>query len=156
MLKERIKQLAEANATPAYIFDTDILRKKAEQIREIGPKIRLCYAMKANPFLLQPLDDLADNFEVCSMGELRICKAAELDMNKVVLSGVVKEKDDIVLALEWGVRTYTVESPQQLEYISECVKAAGTSVNVLLRLTSGNQFGMDRETVERIIERRSE
>ena len=156
MLKERIKQLAEANATPAYIFDTDILRKKAEQIREIDPKIRLCYAMKANPFLLQPLDDLADSFEVCSMGELRICKAAGLDMKKVVLSGVVKEKDDIATALEWGVGTYTVESPRQLEYISECVKAAGTSVNVLLRLTSGNQFGMDRETVERIIERRSE
>lgn len=159
MQKEIVKQLVEANATPAYVFDVDNLREKVAQIRESlahNPQIQLCYAMKANPFLLQPLDCFVDKFEVCSPGELSICKEMNIDMSKVVLSGVVKEKQDIEQALQWGVKTFTIESLRHLDYIFECVKAAGENVNILLRLTSGNQFGMDRDVVEHIIEHRHE
>lgn len=39
--------------TPAFVFDTAVLQKRAAQIREIvGETVSLCYSMKANPFLV--------------------------------------------------------------------------------------------------------
>ena len=38
--------------TPAFVFDTAVLQKRAAQIREIvGDTVSLCYSIKANPFL---------------------------------------------------------------------------------------------------------
>lgn len=159
MKKELLKRLIDTDSTPAYVFDVGRLYQRAEYIKEKcgnTPQIELCYAMKANPFLIQPLDSVIGKFEVCSHGELCICKDKNIDMLKVVLSGVNKERPDVLQALEWGVRTFTIESPLQLELIDECTKKTGTDVHVLLRLSSGNQFGMDRDVIERIIEHREE
>lgn len=159
MDKELIKQLIDTESTPAYVFDVDRLRQRVEQIKEkYGniQQIELCYAMKANPFLVQPLDPVLNKFEVCSHGELCICKDKDIDMQKVVLSGVNKERQDVLQALKWGVRTFTIESLSQLKLLDECTQETGTDVHVLLRLTSGNQFGMDRDVIETTIEHREE
>ena len=70
--KELLVQGAEKYGTPLYIFDTD---QAAEQVRTfrriLGEEIGLCYAMKANPFLVKQMAELTDRIEVCSMGELR-------------------------------------------------------------------------------------
>ena len=159
MEKEIIKQLVETESTPAYVFDVDRLCQRVEYIKaKCGntPQIELCYAMKANPFLIKPLNSVINKFEVCSHGELCICKDKDIDMLKVVLSGVNKERQDVLQALEWGVRTYTIESLSQLELMDECTRKAGTDIHILLRLSSGNQFGMDRDVIETIIEHREE
>lgn len=159
MKQELIKQIAEEGNTPAYVFEADVLKQKVSSIRtELGnPKnIRLCYAMKANPFLIQELEPIIDKYEVCSPGELSICKRKDIPMEKVVMSGVNKEKTDIESALEWGVAVFTVESRAQLDLIQQCADARKKAVQVLLRLTSGNQFGMDRTEIIDIITRREE
>lgn len=159
MKKEIIKQLVDTESTPAYVFDVDRLCRRVEYIKEkCGniPQIELCYAMKANPFLIQPLDSMLNKFEVCSHGELCICKDKNIDMQKVVLSGVNKERRDVLQALEWGVITFTIESLSQLGLIDECTQDMGIDVHILLRLSSGNQFGMDRDVIETIIEHREE
>lgn len=159
MEKEIIKQLVDTESTPVYVFDVDRLYRRVECIKEkYGniPQIELCYAMKANPFLIQPLDSVINKFEVCSHGELCICKDKDIDMQKVVLSGVNKERQDVLQALEWGVRTFTIESVAQLELMDECTRKTGTDAHVLLRLSGGNQFGMDRAVIETIIEHREE
>lgn len=159
MDKELIKQLIDTGSTPAYVFDADRLRQRVDQIKEKcgnTSQIELCYAMKANPFLVQPLNHAINKYEVCSHGELCICKDNGIDMQKVILSGVNKERQDVLQALEWGVRTFTIESLSQLKLMDECTREMGTDAHVLLRLTSGNQFGMDRDVIETIIERREE
>lgn len=58
-------------STPFYVFDTDELTKRVKQFREITHKrADLCFAMKANPFLVGPMAAMTDRIEVCSMGEL--------------------------------------------------------------------------------------
>ncbi|MCH5270299.1 MAG: alanine racemase [Lachnospiraceae bacterium] len=159
MEKELLKRLIDAESTPAFVFDVDRLYQRVEYIKEKcgnTPRIELCYAMKANPFLIQPLNSVLNKFEVCSHGELCICKDKNIRMEKVVLSGVNKERQDILQALEWGVRTFTIESLSQLELMDECTQKTGTDIHILLRLSSGNQFGMDRDVIERIIEQREE
>lgn len=157
MKRELVKQIAEAGNTPAYILDADVLLQKLSSVRAgLGnnPGIRLCYAMKANPFLIKTLEPYIDKYEVCSPGELSICKKKNIDMGKIVMSGVNKEKDDIAHALEWGVSVFTIESRAQLDLIQQCAASQNKMMRVLLRLTSGNQFGMDKKDILDIIEKR--
>ena len=39
--------------TPAFLFDEDVFKERAELIKEaLGDNIPLCFSIKANPFLL--------------------------------------------------------------------------------------------------------
>ena len=140
--------------TPSYIFDTDALIERIGMIRaHLGEGIRLVYAMKANPFLIDALVPHVDAFEVCSPGEAHICEKAGIPGEMLVLSGVQKEERDFLhFADIWGEKPiYTVESPMQMEMLERVAASKHLRLKVLLRITSGNQFGMDEETVENLI-----
>ena len=75
--------------TPAYVFDLDKMKEFAEKVkRSLTGKAEICYAMKANPFLIKPMLEIVSSLEVCSPGEFRICERAGIPMEKIVLSGV--------------------------------------------------------------------
>ena len=161
--------------TPYYVFDTDEFAKRAAMIKaaldcEGGRKIPLCFSIKANPFLLHRLPDELDRVEVCSPGELEICIALGIKPESIIYSGVMKEECDIRRAVEYGAGILTCESMRHAELISKVVaefseetilgsesdtgdvkKADFKTAKVILRLTSGNQFGMSLDDIEYII-----
>lgn len=143
--------------TPAYLFRLDMLQEKVELIRRIlGPEVRLVYAMKANPFLVRPMEKLVEAFEVCSPGEYRICERAGVPMERIVLSGVYKEEKEIMRAVscDTGKGTYTAESLQQIELLQKIAAEQGQVLRVLIRITSGNQFGVDEAEVREIMQKK--
>lgn len=153
--------------TPYYVFDTDEFAKRAAMIRAAldckgGRRIPLCFSIKANPFLLHRLPEGLDHVEVCSPGELEICIALGVKPESIIYSGVMKEKCDIERAVSYGAGILTCESIRHAALISEvmieCIQEgaheaefAETKAQVILRLTSGNQFGMSLENIEYII-----
>lgn len=156
-----LRHFAGMDYTPAFIFDIDKLLYRTLTIKSIltahGKRnCQLCYAMKANPFLVASLGDAVDKFEVCSPGELSICIDRKVDSKKIVFSGVNKEKREIEAALEYGVGVFTVESEWQLELLCQCAREGSRTIPVLLRITSGNQFGMDWDVVRQVILHRKE
>lgn len=136
-------------ATPAYVFDTIKLAERAGRIKKLLGRHKLCYAIKANPFLTEMLADIVDCLEVCSPGEYRICERAAVPAEKIVLSGVYKEESDLRRIVgQCGVKTtYTVESVSQFELLKKIAGETGLKLPVCLRLSSGNQFGIDRDTL---------
>lgn len=153
--------------TPYYVFDTDEFAKRAAMIRAAldckgGRRIPLCFSIKANPFLLHRLPAGLDHVEVCSPGELEICIALGVKPERIIYSGVMKEKCDIERAVSYGAGILTCESIRHAALISEvmleCIQEgayeaefAETKAHVILRLTSGNQFGMSLDDIEYII-----
>ncbi|MBE5918606.1 MAG: diaminopimelate decarboxylase [Pseudobutyrivibrio ruminis] len=133
--------------TPAYIFNLDILQERVDRIKSLVPDIELTFSIKANPFLVPYIIDMVRHVEVCSPGELAICKADNIPAAKIIYSGLLKEEWDITEAIGYGVDIITAESPRQLKLIEKVCAAADKKAKVLLRLTSGNQFGMDEETL---------
>ena len=157
MDRVQLQTIARECATPAYLFDIDELISRIEMVKqELAQSIQLCYAMKANPFLIKPIQTRVDKYEVCSMGEFRICERAGIAMEQIVLSGVNKEKEDILSIMEtYGSKgTYTIESLEQLELLEYCAAQTGNVIRALIRLTSGNQFGVDEEDICTMIEKR--
>ncbi len=101
MTEEKLEGLAVQLGTPSFVFDTDILKKRAGWIKEMIHPAKLCFAIKANPFLVEALEPRRIDMSVFS-GEFHICVERKLPMEKIVLSGVNKEYEDVRYAMEQG------------------------------------------------------
>ena len=148
MTNERLLSLANEYKTPMYVFDADVFEARLAMVKKaFGEKVRLCYSMKANPFLLKVLPPQLDMLEVCSPGELTVCENAGVDLTRIVFSGVNKTLECIEQAMDDKVAIFTAESPLHVERIEKAASDRGITVPVLMRLTSDNQFGMDEELI---------
>ena len=139
------------NSTPYYVFDTDEFAKRAAMIKAALGNIHLCFSIKANPFLLHRIPEGLDRVEVCSPGELEICIALGIDPSSIIYSGVMKEETDSTRAITYGVGILTCESIRHARLESKVALSQGKKVDVILRLSSGNQFGMSLTDIEYII-----
>lgn len=131
------------------VFDLDAFKERIETVSGyFRGRAEICYAMKANPFLTGAVCGLSAGYEVCSPGEYAICKRAGIPADSIVLSGVNKEAQEICHVMDTGgAAVYTAESERQLSLLESCAAARSIQIPVLMRLTSGNQFGMDEETI---------
>ena len=144
--------IAREFGTPTYLFDLVALSARLATVREIlGPSVRLCYSIKANPFLSRAAAECGYELEVCSPGELDVCRGLGIEAPAIVYSGVCKGEADVRAALDYGVGVFTAESPRQFELVEQEARRRGLRVPVLLRLNGGSQFGMSRGDLERIV-----
>lgn len=151
MEKKEFETAVKNYLTPMYIFDLDFLKMHMNKIKEIlGKDIFVCFAMKANPFLIKPMNEYTDRFEVCSPGEYEICMRQKIDPEKIIVSGVNKTEQSMkrILELSQGKGIFTIESERHYDILKKCADAKGVSLQLYLRLSSDNQFGMDKKTLE--------
>lgn len=151
------QRLIQANAGAFYVFDTEILKQRVAQLRALLPAdVQLCYAVKANTFIIGAIEPYIDRLEVCSPGEAEICAQLKVDTRKMVISGVYKTPAVIegLIADSAFNGIFTAESLHQYQQICYDAERLGKCVPVLLRVTNDSQFGMDEAIIEEIIAQR--
>ena len=155
MQTNELKKAAEFG-TPLYVFQEELQETTRRFQNTLGKVAGLCYAMKANPFLVKVMEPIVDRIEVCSMGEFAICEEQGVAPEKILVSGVLKktEKLNAVLDKYGNSCMYTAESLQQFGLLKNWSAEHRQEISVFPRLTSGNQFGMDQKTIEELIENR--
>lgn len=158
MEKSLEKKLISEVGTPFYVFDIDVLRERIDYLKSMMPEnVHLCYAMKANPFVVKEIDEIMEKYEICSYGEWNIAKKMGVIDSKMVISGVYKDEismGDILNNYKNG-EVFTIESLNQIELLNKLTKEKKKVINIILRLTSGNQFGMCEEKIIEILENRA-
>lgn len=158
MEKSLEKKLISEVSTPFYVFDINVLRDRIDYLNSMMPEnVHLCYAMKANPFVVKEIDEIIEKYEICSYGEWNIAKKMGVSDSKMVISGVYKDEismEDILNNYKNG-EVFTIESLNQLELLNKLTKEKKKVINIILRLTSGNQFGMCEEEIIEILENRA-
>lgn len=158
MEKSLEKKLINEVSTPFYVFDINVLRERIDYLKSMMPEnVHLCYAMKANPFVVKEIDEIIEKYEICSYGEWNIAKKLGVNDSKMVISGVYKDEismEDILNNYKNG-EVFTIESLNQLELLNKLTKEKKKVINIILRLTSGNQFGMCEEEIIEILENRA-
>lgn len=158
MEKSLEKKLINEVSTPFYVFDIDVLRERIDYLKSMMPEnVHLCYAMKANPFVVKEIDEIIEKYEICSYGEWNIAKKLGVSDSKMVISGVYKDEismEDILNNYKNG-EVFTIESLNQIELLNKLTKEKKKVINIILRLTSGNQFGMCEEEIIEILENRA-
>ena len=151
-VQSALRQAFGEVASPAYVFSAQAFAARAKMVKEaFGEDTDICYSIKANPFLLAVLPEDFSKIEVCSPGELEICRALDIDPAKIIFSGVNKSQAEVNTAIDYGVRILTAESENHLRYISKAASERGITAEVLVRLSCESQFGMDKSDVFRVI-----
>lgn len=151
-----LEAIVKAYGTPCFVFDEAALARRMHAVREIvGERMRLCYSVKANPFLIPAMCGLVETLEVCSPGELEICMALGVRPDAILFSGVNKTRRDVERAMDAGITRFTCESPLHVRLIDEAAQSRGRVYPVLLRLTAGSQFGMDEADLLAAVANRS-
>lgn len=154
MNKELIKECILKYGSPSYIFDLDALKERVLNIKKIlGKDINICYAMKANPFIIEEMKDYIDRYEVCSPGEYEICQRHSVKKDVIIVSGVNKtyESMERIMSLCNGDGIFTIESAEHYDILSKVCKEKNIHIRVVIRLTSGNQFGIDKDMFKNIL-----
>ena len=155
-MNHKLINLLDSNPTPLYVFEERVLKERVRYLRAHLPKeTGLCFAVKANPFLGRFLTGSVDRFEICSPGEMYICEKQNIPAKQFVLSGVYKDELSMRYAFEHGLceGILTVESIRQFELLRALAREYGKNIRLLLRLTSGNQFGLSEEELMNLLRR---
>lgn len=160
-------------ATPYYYYDTQLLRKTLEVIKQECEKhenFHVHYAVKANanPKILRIISQYGFGADCVSGGEIKAALEAGFPADSVVYAGVGKSDWEISLGLEKGIACFNVESIAELEVIEELAVVANKTANVAFRInpnigahthaniTTGlaeNKFGIAMQDMENVIER---
>ncbi len=133
-----IAEVATAVGTPFYVYSTATLTRHFQIFDEAldGLDHLVCYAMKANSNLavLKVLAGLGAGMDVVSGGEYLRAKAAGVPGEKIVFSGIGKTEEEMVLAIEGGIRQFNVESEPELLLLSEVANRLGKTVPITVRV----------------------
>lgn len=153
-MKQGIDELIQENSTAFYTFDVGELYRRIDYLKSHLPSdICLCYAVKANPFIIKEADRRIDKLEICSPGEARICNALGVSKKKMVISGVYKTPEFIesLAADESFDGVFTVESMHQFSLLSGLSEKYRRNIQLLIRLTNDSQFGVNESDIREII-----
>ncbi len=147
------KKLLKEYSTPMFVYDADELKNRVNYVKKsVGDNIKIVYAIKANTFVVKEIDPFVDKFEICSPGEFYICNKLGIDYKKMVISGVNKDRTFIEeLISNYDIGRYTIESLEHFNILSELSKKYNKKIDVLVRLTSGNQFGVSESDFKYVI-----
>jgi len=136
-------ELATEFGTPLYVFDEATLRGKCAEYREECARrysdALVIYAAKAfiNRALVQIIKEEGLGLDVVSGGELAIARSVDFPLDRAYFHGNNKSRDELELAIEWGVGRIVVDNFFELSLMNDVAREAGARQDVLLRLAPG-------------------
>ena len=106
--------------TPFVVVDVDVVERLYRELCSVLPAARALFAVKANPAapIIRRLAALGSGFDVASPTEIDLCLAAGAEPSVISYGNTIKKSADIAYALEHGVRTFTIDSPEELAKIA--------------------------------------
>lgn len=158
---QRVDQLLQSAGSPAYLYDTSLIKKRITGLRAVLPEgIHLHYAIKANPHpeIVAATAPLVDGLDIASANELQVALGAGGDPEHISFAGPGKREQELAAAAHAGI-IVNVESVREIHYLSQLQTQqpprVAIRVNPPFQLkTSGmkmgggpQQFGIDSEQV---------
>lgn len=154
---------ARVGQTPFYAYDRSVISQRIESLREaLPPRIKLHYAMKANPMpaLVGHVAAIVDGIDVASAGELRVALDAGAAPADISFAGPGKTARELRQAVAAGV-LINIESLREIPILAQAQEELGLPARVAVRVnpdfelkSSGmkmsggpKQFGIDAESV---------
>ena len=134
--QKQYEQLASQHGTPLLVYDSRVVKRNYSALRSALPRVKLYYAVKAHPHahIVRTIDELGGGFDVASAGETDLLLKLKVFGRRTIHTHPIKKDSEIRTSLRYGVTTFVVDSPYELEKL---VPYRGR-VGVLLRLSFRN------------------
>jgi diaminopimelate decarboxylase len=132
--------LAEKYGSPLYVFSEARIAHNTRALRgaleSVYPRIKLCYASKANSNMavLSAVRRAGGDVEVNSGGELHKATLAGFKPDQIVFNGVSKTDAEILDAINYGILALNVDSLGELDQVAAVARSAGKRANIALRI----------------------
>lgn len=134
-----LTELAKKHGTPLYIIDEQTLKGILKEYKEAFSKYektKLVYASKAclNLGIAKIISKEGFGFDAVSGGEIYTIYKSGADMSTVLFNGNNKSREELELALNFGVGRISVDNFLELEQLNALTEK---KVDILLRITPG-------------------
>ncbi len=129
--------LARRWGTPLYVYDAGVVRARYRALRGAFTRPALvCYALKANSSkaVASVLAREGAGADIVSGGELRRALAAGFKPARIVFSGVGKTEEEMAAGLRAGVKSFNVESGEELDALARVAGRLKKTAPVSVRL----------------------
>lgn len=134
----QISEIAAQVGTPFYVYSTATLQRHYQVFDEAlaGMDHFICYAMKANSNMavLRVMAQMGAGMDVVSGGEYARAIAAGVPGEHIVFSGVGKTREEMILALNGGIRQFNIESEPELDLLNEVALSLGKVAPITVRV----------------------
>ncbi len=135
-------KLAKEFDTPLFVISAPRIRENIARLldaKKHHPKLKLCYASKANNVLgvLRVVQAAGIDIEVNSGGELFRALKAGFRPDQIEMNGISKTEQEIAEAIEAGIYAINLDSPYELELVEKVATSLNKCANVTVRLVAG-------------------
>ena len=134
--KDQLAALATRFGTPFYLYDASLIDLQVNALREVLPESEVFYSFKSNPnpAVAQVIRQNGCRADLTSTGEIAAALAAGFDLSAALYGGPGKSVEELVSAINAGIRQFSVESENDLEALNMASDSAGKPVKALLRI----------------------
>jgi len=171
MINSSTYKYLNAQETPFYYYDLDLLKASLAKIREEAARYNyhIHYAIKANanPKILSLIQAYGFGADCVSGNEIKRSIENKFPTDQIVYAGVGKSDKEIEMALEANIFCFNCESIPEIEVINEIAKSKNKMAKIALRInpnvnanthhyiTTGiaeNKFGINPWEFDQILE----
>lgn len=139
-----------ADRSPYMLFDLDQFQENCNTFKNLFPKIKLLYAIKAfySPQSLMAAKEIVDGFDVASPNEALAMVKNDIDPSRIEVSNPVKSKKSIEEFTKLGIKYYTVQSKDEIDKIYQINKHAVITIRIKVNdgyslVPLSDKFGCD-------------
>jgi ornithine decarboxylase len=145
--------LAARYGSPLLVVDCDVLRAQYRRLAAALPGVVLHYALKPLPVpaVVRALADEGACFDLATNGEVDLVRAEGISPLRCIHTHPIKRDADIRHALEYGVTTFVVDNPDEMEKFAPYAGRAELLIRLSFRspeavVDLSRKFGCDADT----------
>lgn len=114
---DALAALVRRHGSPLLVLDCDVVRRQYRALRAALPGVTLYYALKPLPerAVAEVLYEEGACFDLATTGEVELVRAAGIPAARCIHTHPIKRDADIRAALDFGVRTFVADNPDELD-----------------------------------------
>ncbi|HXI68452.1 MAG TPA: type III PLP-dependent enzyme, partial [Steroidobacteraceae bacterium] len=147
-----VRRLVREFGSPLLILDCERVRVQVRKLRKALPRVALHYALKPMPHPAVVATVLTEGglLDLATTGEVRLVQRLGVDPARCIHTHPIKRPEDIANALQFGVRLFVADNPDEVRKFAHLTDRAELLLRVSVRnpgamVDLSRKFGCDPE-----------
>lgn len=149
-----VRRLVREFGSPLLILDCERVRVQFRKLRKALPRVDLHYALKPlpHPAVVRTVIEEGGYLDLATSGEVQLVERLRVAPERCIHTHPIKRPADIANALEFGVRTFVADNPDEVRKFVRHRESARLLLRVSFRspgavVDLSRKFGCDPEAV---------
>ncbi|HEV7447332.1 MAG TPA: hypothetical protein VGO18_32485, partial [Steroidobacteraceae bacterium] len=147
-----VRRLVKEFGSPLLILDAERIRVQFRKLRKALPGVDLHYALKPmpHPAVVQTVMQEGGFLDLATTGEVHLVQRLGADPKRCIHTHPIKRDQDIRNAVNFGVRTFVADNPDEIRKFARYTDSAELLLRVSFRSPGAvcdlsRKFGCDPE-----------